>query len=83
MQQHCWYSAVAHTTVENGTICIDLDKVAAVQTWLVPTCVKEIQSFLGFANDYNEYIKSFAKLVAPKMTWWLEQHKQRAFDVLK
>ena len=36
--------------VINDTICIDLDKVAAVQTWLAPTCVKEVQQFLGLAN---------------------------------
>ena len=28
--------------VENGTIRVDLDKVAAVQTWPAPTCVKEV-----------------------------------------
>ena len=28
---------------ENGTIRVDLDKVAAVRTWPTPTCVKEVQ----------------------------------------
>ena len=28
--------------VENGTIRVNLDKVVAVQTWPVPTCVKEV-----------------------------------------
>ena len=51
--------------VENGTIRVDLDKVAAVQTWPAPTCVKEVQQFLGLANYYHEFIKNFAKLVAP------------------
>ena len=51
--------------VENGTIRVDLDKVAAVQTWPAPTCVKEVQQFLGLANYYHEYIKNFAKLAAP------------------
>ena len=51
--------------IKNGTICVDLDKVAAVQTWPVPTCVKEVQQFLGPANYYHEYIKSFAELAAP------------------
>ena len=48
--------------VENSAIYIDLDKVAAVQTWPTPTCVKWVQQFLGFANYYHEYIKNFAKL---------------------
>ena len=45
--------------VENGTIRVDLDKVAAVQTWPAPTCVKEIQQFLGLANYYHEFYKEF------------------------
>ena len=52
-------------TLENGTIRVDLDKVAAVQTWPAPTCVKEVQQFLGLANYYHEFIKNFAKLAAP------------------
>ena len=51
--------------VENGTIHVNLDKVAAVQTWPAPTCVKEVQQFLGLANYYHEFIKNFAKLAAP------------------
>ena len=51
--------------VENGTIRVDLDKVAAVQTWPAPTCVKEVQQFLGLTNYYHEFVKNFAKLAAP------------------
>ena len=51
--------------VENGTIRVDLDKVAAVQTWPAPTCVKEVQQFLGLANYYHEFIKNLDKLAAP------------------
>ena len=51
--------------VENGTIRVDLDKVAAVQTWPAPTCVKEVQQFLGLVNYYHEFIKNFAELAAP------------------
>ena len=51
--------------IENGTICVNLDKVAVVRTWPAPTCVKEVQQFLCLANYYHEYIKKFAKLAAP------------------
>ena len=51
--------------VENGTIRVDLDKVAAVQTWPAPTCVKEVQQFLSLANYYHDYIKNFVKLATP------------------
>ena len=50
--------------IENGTIRVDLDKVAAVLTWPAPTCVKEVQQFLGLANYYHEYIENFAKFAA-------------------
>ena len=56
---------VVSSIVENGTIRVDLDKVAAVQTWPAPTCVKEFQQFLGLANYYHEFIKNFAELAAP------------------
>ena len=51
--------------VKNGMTHVDLDKVAAVGTWPVPTYVKDVQQFLGLANYYHEYIKNFAKLAAP------------------
>ena len=45
--------------VENGTIRVDLDKVAAVQTWPAPTCVKEVQQFLGLAKLLPRVYKGF------------------------
>ena len=51
--------------IEIGTIRINLNKVAVVRTWPVPTCVKEVQQFLGLANYYHEYIKNSAKLATP------------------
>ena len=51
--------------IENGTIRVNLDKVAVVQTWPAPTCVKEVQQFHGLANYYHEFIKNFAELAAP------------------
>ena len=64
--------------VENSTIRVDLDKVAAVQ------------QFLGLANYYHEFIKNFAKLAAPlsdlyspRTTWRWGEHEQSAFDTLK
>ena len=38
--------------VENGTVCANPDKVAAVRTWPKPTNVKEVQQFIGLANYY-------------------------------
>ena len=30
-----------------------------------PNTIKELQSFLGFANYYSKYIKDFANIAAP------------------
>ena len=40
-------------------------KVEAVRDWPVPTDVKGIQRFLGFANFYRKFIQDYAKLTKP------------------
>ena len=44
---------------------MDKKKVATVQEWEVPTRVKDLQSFLGFANFYHLFIQGFSTLVQP------------------
>ncbi len=44
---------------------VDPAKVEAVVKWLTPTRLKEVQGFVGFANFYRRFIKSFSKLVKP------------------
>jgi hypothetical protein len=44
---------------------IDLDKVRAVQDWKEPKTVKDVQSFLGFANYYQKFIKGYLRITAP------------------
>jgi len=48
-----------------GNIRMDPDKISAIQGWKEPQNVKEVQSFLGLANYYRRFIKSFAKLATP------------------
>ena len=38
--------------VSNNGIKIDKNKTKAIQEWPTPKCIKDIQSFLGFANFY-------------------------------
>ena len=74
-------------------IKMDAVKVKAVQEWAVPKTVKDIQSFLGFANFYRRFIKDFSRIVKPmvrltrtkdpSVVWDWNQACQDAFDGLK
>lgn len=46
-------------------IRMDPAKVAAVREWETPKCVRDVQSFIGFANFYRRFVKDFSKLSAP------------------
>jgi len=69
---------------------MDPKKVDSIINWPVPTCVKDIQSFLGLANFYRRFIPGFANLVYPlhlllrknvKFSW--SPDAQASFDSLK
>jgi hypothetical protein len=40
-------------------------KIQSVQDWEQPKSVKEVQSFLGFANFYRRFIENFSKICKP------------------
>jgi hypothetical protein len=44
---------------------IDPAKVKVIQDWPEPRKVKDIQSFLGFANFYRQYIDNYSDIVVP------------------
>ena len=39
--------------VGRGQVQMEADKVKAVKEWKTPTKIKEVESFLGFANFYK------------------------------
>ena len=41
------------------------NKVKAVKKWKTPTKIKEVESFLGFANFYKHFIKNFSHIAKP------------------
>lgn len=46
-------------------IKMDPSKVDTILQWARPSTAKDVQSFLGFANFYREFIVDFAKVSAP------------------
>ena len=44
---------------------IDPKKVNIIIEWKTPCYIKDVQSFLGFANFYRRFIKGYSKIAAP------------------
>ena len=66
------------------------EKVATIRDWEDPKNVKDVQSFLGFANFYRRFIFNYSKVVAPMtqltgkiVSWQWETEQRIAFKVLK
>ncbi|KAK3561610.1 hypothetical protein QTP86_010683 [Hemibagrus guttatus] len=70
---------------------MDVVKVRAVTEWPVPTTVRELQHFLGFANFYRRFIRNYSLVAGPltsllrgkpkKLTW--TDQARMAFQQLK
>ncbi|KAF8688050.1 hypothetical protein RHS03_09822, partial [Rhizoctonia solani] len=65
-------------------------KIQAIQEWPTPTKVKEVQSFLGFANFLRQLVGNFShiarllhNLVKKDSSWKWESREQEAFEGLK
>ncbi|KAE8731731.1 hypothetical protein F3Y22_tig00002684pilonHSYRG00048 [Hibiscus syriacus] len=76
--------------IGGGKIWMDRDKVQAIDEWKVPTKVTELRSFLGLANYYRRFVKSYSKIVV-HLTELLKKDKawdwgpkcQSPFDEIK
>jgi hypothetical protein len=48
--------------ISHGKVSIDSVKIEAVINWPIPESLKEVRSFIGFANFYQHFIKDFSKI---------------------
>ena len=69
---------------------MEKEKVKAVKEWPTPKKVKDVQSFLGFANFYRRFIPAFSSIVRPlhdlthkTSTWTWGEKEQLAFNLIK
>jgi hypothetical protein len=69
---------------------MDPTKIETIQNWEAPTCLTDVQAFVGFSNFYRRFIRDFSKIIAPmvaltkkgvKFNW--NEACQRAFVRLK
>jgi len=65
-------------------------KVKTIQEWPEPKKVKDIQSFLGFANFYRHFIFNYSDIVIPlthltrkDTPWNFDNNCRKAFNTLK
>lgn len=73
----------------NG-IEVDPEKTAVICNWAVPATVQGVQSFLGFCNFYQRFIKDYSRITKPlsRLTredvpfMWTDEC-QKAFEELK
>ena len=48
--------------IQENHIAIDPVKLNGIKDWPVPTTVKQVQSFLGFGNYYQQFIHRYGNL---------------------
>jgi len=71
-------------------LIISNNKIKIIQDWPKPKKVKDIQSFLGFANFYCQFIFNYSDIVIPltrltqkDISWKFDSSYQDAFNSLK
>ncbi|QRW20500.1 Retrotransposable element Tf2 protein [Rhizoctonia solani] len=76
--------------VSDKGFSLDKLKIQAVQEWPVPTKVKEVQLFLGFANFLRCFVANFSHMARPlhnlvkkDTPWKWDTKEQEAFQGLK
>ena len=51
--------------IEEGKISMDPIKLAGIWDWPTPSTVKQVRSFLGFGNFYQEFISHYCNIAKP------------------
>ena len=57
--------SILGVVVGKGQVKMEQEKVKAVKEWKTPTRIKDVESFLGFANFYQRFIQNFSHTAKP------------------
>jgi len=73
--------SILGVVVEKGQVKMEQEKVKAIKEWKTLTRIKNVESFLGFANFYQRFIQNFSHTAKPlnklkgKKDWkWEDEH---------
>lgn len=55
---------LGHVVSATG-VKVHRDKVEAITEWPKPTCLRDVQAFLGLANFYRRFVRNFAAIAKP------------------
>ena len=76
--------------VKPGQLAMDPVKLDSIASWPTPTKVKDVRSFLSFANFYRCFITDYSNVARPlinltkkNLTWNWSPSCQSAFEALK
>ena len=76
--------------VKPGQLAMDPVKLNGIAQWPTPSKVKDVRSFLGFANFYCQFIPNYSTIAHPlidltkkNLPWNWTPSQQQAFDQLK
>lgn len=67
--------------VSTEGIKMDPAKIKAIQEWRAPHSVKDVQSFLGFANFYRRFIAGYSAIAAPLTSLTRSDQKDKQFPL--
>ena len=75
--------------VRERQVKMEQEKIKVVKKWKTPAKIKDVESFLRFANFYRRFIQNFSHIAKPlnklkdKKDWKWEEEHQKAFEELK
>ena len=58
-------------------ISVDLEKIRAIEDWMVPKDVTDVRSFMGITSYYRRFIEGFSRIKNPITSL---QKKGKKFD---